>query len=138
MKLVYTEQALFSLEEVLNFIAPKVSNEKLNDIRDEILDVADTLLLQPFQGQKEPYLEHLNLGHRGIVGGGLAGGLVMQSALGVGGWLAGGQGLSINIGVNFEGIQAFSQMAINSGIVSWEGLGYTHLLEAGSGFLPII
>jgi plasmid stabilization system protein ParE len=67
MKLVYTEQALFSLEEALNFIAPKVSHEKLNDIRDKILDAADTLLLQPFQGQEEPYLEHLNLGHRRLI-----------------------------------------------------------------------
>ena len=67
MKLVYTEQALFSLEEALNFIAPKVSPEKLNDIRDEILDAADTLLLQPFQGQEEPYLELLNLGHRRLI-----------------------------------------------------------------------
>jgi plasmid stabilization system protein ParE len=56
MKLVYTEQALFSLEEALNFIAPKVSPEKLNDIRNEILNTADTLLLQPFQGQEEPNL----------------------------------------------------------------------------------
>ncbi len=67
MKLVYTEQALFSLEEALNFIAPKVSPEKLEDIRDEILDAADTLILQPLQGQEEPYLEHLNLGHRRLI-----------------------------------------------------------------------
>lgn len=67
MKLVYTEQALFSLEEALNFIAPKVSPEKLEDIRDEILDAADTLILQPLQGQEESYLEHLNLGHRRLI-----------------------------------------------------------------------
>ena len=67
MKLVYTEQALFSLEEAMNFIAPKVSNEKLDDIRNEILDAADTLLLQPFQGQEEPYLQHLKLGHRRLI-----------------------------------------------------------------------
>jgi hypothetical protein len=29
MKLIYTEQALLSLEEALNFIAPKVTHEKL-------------------------------------------------------------------------------------------------------------
>jgi plasmid stabilization system protein ParE len=67
MKLIYTEQALFSLEEALNFIAPKVSPEKLKHIRDQILDAADTLLLQPLQGQEEPYLEHLNLGHRRLI-----------------------------------------------------------------------
>ena len=50
MKLVYTEQALFSFEESLNFIAHKVSFEKLMETRDEILDAADSLILQPFQG----------------------------------------------------------------------------------------
>ncbi len=64
MKLVYTEQSLVSLEEALNFIAPKVSHEKLIEIRNEILDAADTLLLHPLQGRTEPYLEHLNIGHR--------------------------------------------------------------------------
>jgi toxin ParE1/3/4 len=67
MKLVYTEQALFSLEEVLEFNAPNVSREKLIVIRDQIMDAADTLLLQPMQGQEEPFLEHLGLGHRRIV-----------------------------------------------------------------------
>jgi plasmid stabilization system protein ParE len=67
MKLFYTEQALFSLEEALDFIAPKVSHEKLLEIRDEILDGADTLLLHQFQGQEDPFLEHLGLGHRRIV-----------------------------------------------------------------------
>lgn len=69
MKLVYTEQSLVSLEEALNFIAPKVSYEKLIEIRDEILDTADTLLLQPLQGRTEPYLAHLDLGHRRLVCG---------------------------------------------------------------------
>ena len=67
MKLVYTEQALISLEEILEFIAPNVSHEKLMDIRDRILNKADTLLLHPLQGQKEPFLEHLGLGHRRLV-----------------------------------------------------------------------
>jgi toxin ParE1/3/4 len=69
MKLVYSEQSLISLEEALNFIALKVSHEKLIEIRDEILDAADTLLLQPLQGMTEPYLEHLNLGHRRLIVG---------------------------------------------------------------------
>lgn len=56
MKLIYTEQALFSLEEALSLIAPKVTPKKLMEIRDSILDTADTLLLHPLQGQKEPYL----------------------------------------------------------------------------------
>jgi toxin ParE1/3/4 len=69
MKLIYTEQALFSLEEALNFIAPKVTYEKQIETRDKILDAADTLLEQPLQGQTEPYIEHLGLGHRRIIEG---------------------------------------------------------------------
>ena len=69
MKLVYTEQAINSLEEALEFIAPKVSRKKLAEIKDKILDAADSLLLQPQKGQKEPYLEHLELDHRRIVEG---------------------------------------------------------------------
>jgi len=69
MKLIYTDQAIDSLEEALEFIAPKVSHEKLIEIRDKILDAADTLPEQPLQGQTEPYLEHLNLGYRRIIEG---------------------------------------------------------------------
>lgn len=50
MKLIYTEQALLGLEEALGFIAPKVTQEKLIEIRDCILEKADTLLLHPLQG----------------------------------------------------------------------------------------
>lgn len=69
MKLVYTEQALESLEEALGLIAQDVSYEKLIEIRNKILDTADTLVLQPLKGQKEPYLEHLGLDHRRLVEG---------------------------------------------------------------------
>ena len=67
MKLIYTEQSLESLEEALNFLAPKVSYEKLMKIRDGILDEAETLEENPFIGQEEPYLEHLKLGYRRII-----------------------------------------------------------------------
>lgn len=69
MKLVYTEQALASLEETLEFIALSVSQEKLIEIRNRILDRADTLLKQPLIGQKEPFLDHLGLGHRRLIEG---------------------------------------------------------------------
>ena len=69
MKLIYTEQASISLEEALEFIASEVSHEKLIEIRDKILDTADTLLEQPFAGQREYLLEHLELGHRRLVEG---------------------------------------------------------------------
>ena len=48
MKLVYTQQALTSLEEIVEFIAQKESPKKLDEIREQILDKADTLLKQPF------------------------------------------------------------------------------------------
>ncbi len=69
MKLVYTEQAIESLEEALAFMAPKVSYEKLLEIRDRILDKADALLLNPLQGQKEPMLELLEKEHRRLIEG---------------------------------------------------------------------
>ena len=69
MKLVYTEQALISLEETLEFLSIEVSYEKLIEIRDEILDAADTLLLQPLSGQREYLLSHLGLEHRRLVVG---------------------------------------------------------------------
>lgn len=67
MKLVYTEQALSSLDEVLEFIAPNLTHKKLIVIRDQILDAADTLLQQPLQGQEEPFLAHMGLNHRRII-----------------------------------------------------------------------
>jgi toxin ParE1/3/4 len=69
MKLIYTEQALISLEETLEFIAQKVSPEKTMVIRNQILDKADTLLKQPLIGQAEPSLQHLGLGHRRLIAG---------------------------------------------------------------------
>ena len=44
---------MFSLEEALSLIAPKVTPEKLMEIRDSILDTAD--------------LEDLGLGHRRLI-----------------------------------------------------------------------
>ena len=67
MKVIYTDQALSSLEEALGFLAHKVSRDKIIEIRDKILDKADTLSEHPLQGQIEPYLEHLKLSHRRII-----------------------------------------------------------------------
>ncbi len=66
MKLVYTQQAITSLKEALKFISPKVTDKKLVQIRNKILD---TLLLHPQKGQIEPYLTHLELDHRRIIEG---------------------------------------------------------------------
>jgi toxin ParE1/3/4 len=67
MELIYTSQALDGLEEALSFIATKVSHSKLIEIRKRILDKADSLLIQPNIGQKEPYLEHFGLDYRRLV-----------------------------------------------------------------------
>jgi plasmid stabilization system protein ParE len=67
MKLIYTEQSLHSFEETLDFLAPKISYEKLMEIRDGILGAAEILEVNPFIGQLEPYLVHLELDHRRII-----------------------------------------------------------------------
>ncbi len=67
MKLVYTEQALKSLEESLEFIAPHVSIETLETVRNSILDRADKLIKNPSSGRREEYLEHLGLNHRRVI-----------------------------------------------------------------------
>jgi plasmid stabilization system protein ParE len=59
MRIFYTEQAVVSLEESLDFLPPEVSPEKRQEIRDKILSKADELLSSPQMGQREEYLEHL-------------------------------------------------------------------------------
>jgi toxin ParE1/3/4 len=69
MKLFYTQQALDSLQEYLDFFPSEVPSEKVNEIRDKILAKADKLLLNPYIGQVEEYLEHLEKNHRRIIEG---------------------------------------------------------------------
>ena len=70
MKVFYTEQALVSLQECLDFFPlDEVSPEKVNEIRDRILSKADKLLDTPHIGQQEEYLEHMGLSHRRIIEG---------------------------------------------------------------------
>lgn len=69
MKLVYTDRALISLQECLDFLAAEMPSEKVNEIRDRILNKADRLLETPHIGQEEPYLSHLGLSHRRIIEG---------------------------------------------------------------------
>src|SRR5260370_883180 len=69
MKVVYTGQAIASLQECLDFFPPEVSAEKVNEIRDRILAKADKLLENPFIGQQEEYLEHMGQSHRRIIEG---------------------------------------------------------------------
>ena len=68
-EVVYTQQAVDSLEEALAFISTRVSAEKLLSIRNQILDKADELADNPWKGQREEYLTHLGKEHRRIVEG---------------------------------------------------------------------
>ena len=69
MKLVYTEQAIVSLQECLDFFPPEVPAEKINEVRDKILAKADKLLENPHLGQQEEYLEHFGQSHRRVIEG---------------------------------------------------------------------
>ncbi len=69
MKLVYTEQAIVSLQECLDFFPSEVPAEKVNEVRDRILARADKLLENPYIGQHEEYLDHLGQSHRRIIEG---------------------------------------------------------------------
>ena len=69
MKLVYTEQAIVSLQECLNFLAAEISAGQVNEVRDKILAKADKLLENPYIGQHEEYLEHIGQSHRRVIEG---------------------------------------------------------------------
>lgn len=69
MKLVYTEPALESLQDCLDFFPPEVLSDKVNQIRDRILDKAEKLVNNPYLGQIEIQLQHLGLEHRRLISG---------------------------------------------------------------------
>jgi toxin ParE1/3/4 len=69
VKLLYTEQALDSLQECLDFLSAGVPPGKIQEIRDRIIAKADKLLESPFTGQRDEYLAHLGLEHRRIIEG---------------------------------------------------------------------
>jgi plasmid stabilization system protein ParE len=69
MKLVYSEYALEQLQTILNFLVYEleIPPEKAFQIRDGILDKADTILINIYMAQREEFLEHLEQSHRRIV-----------------------------------------------------------------------
>jgi len=71
MKVVYTEQSLNSLEELLIFLMEDLglSLDKTSEVKAKILDMADSLINHPYKGQFEEYLEHLGKGHRRLIEG---------------------------------------------------------------------
>lgn len=64
MRIIYTNQSFQSLEEDQN-----VPLEKVVEIRNLLLDRAGSLAVNPYVGQYEEYLEHLEKGHRRLVEG---------------------------------------------------------------------
>jgi len=71
MRIVYTDQSFESLEESVQFLL-KVRNvplEKVLEIRNQLLDKADSLITNPQMGQYEEYLAYLGKGHRRLVEG---------------------------------------------------------------------
>ena len=70
MKVVYTEQALQSLQEALDFLMEReVPTDQIMATRDRILDKADSLANSPWKGQQEEYLLHLEKDHRRVIEG---------------------------------------------------------------------
>jgi len=71
MRIIYTDQSYASLEESLQFLltVQGVPFDKVLEIRDHLLDKADSLITNPHIGQYEAYLEHLEKGHRRLIEG---------------------------------------------------------------------
>lgn len=71
MKVVYTDQCIKSLEELLSFLIEEqgILSEKAAIIRDLLFNRADSIALNPDKGQREEYLRHLKEDHRRIIEG---------------------------------------------------------------------
>lgn len=71
MRIVYTDQSFESLEESLQFLLKMqgVPLAKVLEIRNQLLDKADSLITNPHVGQYEEYLQHLEMGHRRLIEG---------------------------------------------------------------------
>jgi plasmid stabilization system protein ParE len=67
MEVIFTDQSLKSLTEILDFIRDSVSEEKVDEIKNKIINKTDILLTNPHAGQKELNLEHLGTGHRRLI-----------------------------------------------------------------------
>ncbi|UXE65274.1 MAG: type II toxin-antitoxin system RelE/ParE family toxin [Chryseotalea sp. WA131a] len=69
MKLVYSEYAVEQLQRILDFLVyqQEIPSQKALEIRDKILDKADTILSNVYVAQKEELLEHLQLAHRRLI-----------------------------------------------------------------------
>jgi plasmid stabilization system protein ParE len=71
MKVIYSDQSLLSLEESLDFTIEQleVPPEKVSELIQNLFNRADSLGLNPYKGQKENDLEHLQENHRRLIEG---------------------------------------------------------------------
>ncbi len=61
--------ALLRLRDAIEFLRQKLPEEKTAAILNRVLDRADRLSVDYELGQFEPYLEHLDKGHRRLIEG---------------------------------------------------------------------
>lgn len=69
MKIYFTQQALDSLEETLKFVSQNNTPQKVEQIKNKLINSTTILTKSPKIGQEEEYLEHLNLNHRRLIVG---------------------------------------------------------------------
>jgi plasmid stabilization system protein ParE len=71
MEVVFTDQSLIHLEELLHFYITELEmpNEKALEIKDRLMQKARCLRDYPHKGQPEPYLSKLKQGHRRLIEG---------------------------------------------------------------------
>ena len=71
MTVTYTDQSYASLYEATNFLIEDlgIPIDKALEIREDLVNKAESLSSNPYKGQKEEYLEHLNKDHRRIIEG---------------------------------------------------------------------
>ncbi|WP_420582574.1 type II toxin-antitoxin system RelE/ParE family toxin [Reichenbachiella sp.] len=69
MRVIYTDQSLVSLEELLNFLIESqgYERESVALIINQLFDRAESLKAHPHKGQLEENLQHLKEGHRRII-----------------------------------------------------------------------
>jgi len=71
MKVIFTDQSLESLEDSVQFLLKEqtLPIEQVSKIIAQILENTNRLAITPLIGQREEYLDHLELDHRRIVVG---------------------------------------------------------------------
>jgi toxin ParE1/3/4 len=71
MRLVFTEQAQQSMNDSFLFLLEEqgIPSQKIDEFRDNIKLSSSQLLKNPYLGQREPRLQHLNKEHRRLTEG---------------------------------------------------------------------